>query len=185
MKYLANIFDIDFHLPWDDDTLIEERHEYKYLVELVKPIAPKIDWVVTYDAFYCALGLFAVQFINGEQHSMAVRMEGIDDRILNKIEDLQLKELAWFSSYFGLIPGLKLVEGPKEYFTTSRNEILDNDTVCEIIAFAITRKIEFALEQIRFYLKYNVKAEQWYKLYEVESDYDKEKVEAWVSSIIG
>jgi hypothetical protein len=185
-QIVETIFDFSYHLPWSDDTLLEETAIFLLLQKQTFSIQPKVEYLLRYSAFDCALKILAIEFLREDDHGKP-SAESVESALKVNIERLKYEELCSLSDYLGLYSKLHPAGSTNEYFLTAiEGEQISYTTICSQILLCLLKDIERELEKLKVFLTWSTSKESWYSMFEIE-DTDtngKERVDLMVKSIL-
>lgn len=180
---LQKIFDINYYLPWSDDTQLEKTTVFLKLEEATMALRPNTKYHIRYEAFSCALKLISVQVLKDDQYEIG-GLSSVSNELRKNIERLQWEEVCILSNYFDLYRNLKTEETEEFYFLTAdANERVSFDTVVSQVALCLTMEIEIEQTRMHGFLKHGLSKEFWYDVYGADDKYNKERVDHILSSI--
>lgn len=185
-EIIEKIFDLSYHLPWSDDTLLEQTAVFRSLQKQTLSIQPKSEYLLRHSAFDCALKILAIEFLREDDHGKP-SAESVERELNGNIERLKYDELCSLSDYLGLYHKLHPAGSANEYFlTANEEERINYSTVNSQILLCLLKEIERELEKLKVFLTWSTSKESWYSMFEIEDTdtYGKERVDLMVKSIL-
>ncbi len=183
-EILKKLFDIDYYLPWSDDTLLESTEAFKKLEKATMAFKPDPKGFLLMEVYNCVLSYIAAQVLRGDQHE-GNSLSSIKNGLENGVEDLNLKDFCAVANYLGLYRNLKPDDTDDNYFLTAdENERVNDVTVCSQIVISLISDVEIGQARLNGFLYYGLPKEFWYDIYEAENENSKEDVDSMVRRIL-
>ncbi len=178
------LFDINYNLPWSDDTELENTKIYKALLKQTNSLQPNPDYILRHAAFICALTILSVQLLDEDNHA-SVDANSVEPELEKQIDNLSNEDITILCNYFGLFYNLKIESINNNFFTTSNSdERIHYSTVYKCIRICLLREIEIFIEKLKVYLSKVISKDFWYELYDVSDSHEKERIDTIVKSIL-
>jgi hypothetical protein len=181
---LKELFDINYYPPWSDDTRPEETETFLKLREATLSLKPNPKYYFRSETFNCVLCMLTIQVLRDYQHGIK-GFSSVSNELTKKVEYLTWEEVCVLSIYFGIYSNLKPDDADDNYFLTAdANERVNYNTVCSQLVKFLTKELEIEEARLCGYLKYGLPKDFWYELYGAVDDYNKEKVDNILLSIL-